>query len=87
MNRKWKKMIVLCCTAVLTLAAPAAVMAQEESPAKSTVQSSLAASARSAILMDADSGTIIYEKNSHDQAAAGEHYEGYDDAAHHGSSR
>ena len=67
MNRKWKKMIVLCCTAVLTLAAPAAVMAQEESPAKSTVQSSLAASARSAILMDADSGTIIYEKNSHDR--------------------
>ncbi len=66
MNRKWKKMIVLCCTAVLTLAAPAAVMAQEESP-KSTVQSSLAASARSAILMDADSGTIIYEKNSHDR--------------------
>lgn len=67
MNRKWKKLIVLCCTAILTLAAPAAVMAQEEPPAKSTVQSSLAASARSAILMDADSGTIIYEKNSHDR--------------------
>ena len=27
----------------------------------------LAPSARSAILMDADSGTIIYEKNSHDK--------------------
>ncbi|MCZ4149203.1 D-alanyl-D-alanine carboxypeptidase, partial [Escherichia coli] len=27
----------------------------------------LAPSARSAILMDADTGTIIYEKNSHDQ--------------------
>ena len=67
MNRKWKKMIVLCCTAILTLAAPASVMAEEESPAKSNVQSSLAPSARSAILMDADSGTIIYEKNSHDR--------------------
>ncbi|WP_341283018.1 D-alanyl-D-alanine carboxypeptidase family protein [Paenibacillus sp. FSL H8-0537] len=32
-----------------------------------SVEPHLAPSARSAILMDADSGTIIYEKNSHDQ--------------------
>nr|WP_232016519.1 D-alanyl-D-alanine carboxypeptidase family protein [Paenibacillus baekrokdamisoli] len=43
-------------------------MAKEgAAPAPSTAQSALAPSARSAILMDADSGTIIYEKNSHDR--------------------
>ncbi|WP_409348539.1 D-alanyl-D-alanine carboxypeptidase family protein [Paenibacillus phyllosphaerae] len=48
---------------------PAAVFAEEQAPAKpeAVTQASLAPSSRSAILMDADSGTIIFEKNSHDR--------------------
>jgi D-alanyl-D-alanine carboxypeptidase (penicillin-binding protein 5/6) len=38
-----------------------------EEKAKQTGQAELAANAKSAILMDADTGTIIYEKNSHDK--------------------
>ncbi|WP_397386168.1 D-alanyl-D-alanine carboxypeptidase family protein [Paenibacillus sp. VCA1] len=38
-----------------------------EEKAKQTGQADLAANAKSAILMDADTGTIIYEKNSHDK--------------------
>ncbi|PZD93469.1 D-alanyl-D-alanine carboxypeptidase [Paenibacillus sambharensis] len=47
-------------------AMPAAVMA-EEAPKPGAGGADLAPSARSAILMDADSGTIIFEKNSHDK--------------------
>ncbi|GGF87415.1 D-alanyl-D-alanine carboxypeptidase family protein [Paenibacillus abyssi] len=43
---------------------PVAVFAKEETQPS---MPDLAPSARSAILMDADSGTIIYEKNSHDK--------------------
>ncbi|WP_420832363.1 D-alanyl-D-alanine carboxypeptidase family protein [Paenibacillus humicola] len=46
---------------------PAAAYAKEPAPAPSPGQNDLAQSARSAILMDADSGTIIYEKNSHEK--------------------
>ncbi|MEI0738432.1 D-alanyl-D-alanine carboxypeptidase family protein [Paenibacillus sp. JTLBN-2024] len=38
-----------------------------EEKAKQTGQADLAANAKSAILMDANTGTIIYEKNSHDK--------------------
>ncbi|WP_256710489.1 D-alanyl-D-alanine carboxypeptidase family protein [Paenibacillus sp. FSL H8-0548] len=55
---------------VFTIAMPAAVFAAVEPTPPPTNQApavNLAASARSAILMDADSGTVIFEKNSHDK--------------------
>lgn len=56
--------IALTCTLVLPMAAFA-----EESPAPQSGAAAidLAPSARSAILMDAESGTVIFEKNSHDK--------------------
>ncbi|MFD1955799.1 D-alanyl-D-alanine carboxypeptidase family protein [Paenibacillus thailandensis] len=45
-----------------------AIAAPGEAPAKESPASpNLAASARSAILIDADTGTVIFEKNSHDK--------------------
>ncbi|WP_397376361.1 D-alanyl-D-alanine carboxypeptidase family protein [Paenibacillus vietnamensis] len=72
-NRSIKLCILIL---VAALAAPAAVFAAEEpapapnaapAPSGQAAAASLAPSARSAILMDADSGTVIYEKNSHDK--------------------
>lgn len=56
----------------LAVMLPAAAFAEEKAPAKlaepaPSAAPDLAPSARSAILMDADSGTIIYEKNSNDK--------------------
>lgn len=73
-----KNRFIKLCILVLAvaLAAPAAVFAAEEpapapnaapAPSGQAPAASLAPSARSAILMDADSGTVIYEKNSHDK--------------------
>jgi len=54
--------------AVLMLMLPMSVFAEESAPA--TEKSiDLAPSARSAILLDADSGTVIFDKNSHDRLA------------------
>jgi len=53
---------MLACILTVALAFPSAVWAKEPAPGKKITD--LAASAKSAILMDADSGTIIYEKNS-----------------------
>lgn len=53
---------VLALTVALALMLPAFAAAEEGNAAVD-----LAPSARSAILMDADSGTVIFEKNSHDQ--------------------
>lgn len=66
---------LLLAGAVITLALPASVYAKElaapaPAPAPSQERQAvpdLAPSARSAILIDADSGTVIYEKNSHDK--------------------
>lgn len=59
--------LVLACT----LALPAAAWAEEASPASENGNAAavpdLAPSARSAVMMDADSGTIIFERNSHDK--------------------
>jgi D-alanyl-D-alanine carboxypeptidase (penicillin-binding protein 5/6) len=62
---------------VISLALPGAVFAEEPAPAPEQVAASesggqapqvdLAPSARSAIMMDAESGTVIFEKNSHDK--------------------
>ncbi|MFU1794770.1 D-alanyl-D-alanine carboxypeptidase family protein [Paenibacillus azoreducens] len=55
---------------MLSLCLSAAALPQTgsaEEKAKGPVQADLAANAKSAILMDADTGTIIYEKNSHDK--------------------
>ncbi|WP_233566639.1 D-alanyl-D-alanine carboxypeptidase family protein [Cohnella endophytica] len=56
---KWK---LLSGVLSLVLALPTLAVAKEPTP-KSAV-TDMAASAKSAILMDADSGTVIYEKNS-----------------------
>ncbi len=58
----WYKVMMLGLAALLLF--PAAVMAEEAVPSETP---DLAPSARSAILLDADSGTVIYEKNSHDR--------------------
>ncbi|MCU6710099.1 D-alanyl-D-alanine carboxypeptidase [Paenibacillus sp. J5C_2022] len=53
-----------------TLALPAAAWAEETatvSEGNAAAVPDLAPSARSAILMDADSGTVIFERNSHDK--------------------
>ncbi|SDW32312.1 D-alanyl-D-alanine carboxypeptidase family protein [Paenibacillus sp. CF384] len=64
---KWKKLFAISLTAIFVLSAPAAAFAKEGAApnAAPAAAADLAPSARSAILMDADSGTIIYEKNSH----------------------
>ncbi|MEK0314195.1 D-alanyl-D-alanine carboxypeptidase family protein [Cohnella sp. 56] len=60
----WSKAIALGIAATIML--PGAAWAKEDSTGKAGgPQTDLAANARSAILMDADSGTIVYEKNSH----------------------
>ncbi|MHA6483829.1 D-alanyl-D-alanine carboxypeptidase family protein [Paenibacillus sp. strain BS8-2] len=53
---------ILALTLTLALMLPVIASAEE-----GTATVDLAPSARSAILMDADSGTVIFEKNSHDQ--------------------
>ncbi|WP_114378664.1 D-alanyl-D-alanine carboxypeptidase family protein [Paenibacillus prosopidis] len=69
-NRSFKLCILFLAFA---LSLPTAVFAAvEPTPAPApapnqTPAANLAPSARSAILMDADSGTVIYEKNSHDK--------------------
>jgi D-alanyl-D-alanine carboxypeptidase (penicillin-binding protein 5/6) len=64
------KLCILFLAFVIALPA-AAFAAVEPTPApsaqKQAPSANLAPSARSAILMDADSGTVIYEKNSHDK--------------------
>lgn len=67
MNSKWKQLLVISVTAMMVLSAPAVSWAKEGAAPNTapTASADLAPSARSAILMDADSGTIIYEKNSH----------------------
>lgn len=70
-NRIFRLCILILAFAIVL---PTAVFAAEEpapsktpAPANLAPTVNLAPSARSAILMDADSGTIIYEKNSHDK--------------------
>ncbi|MBH5318020.1 D-alanyl-D-alanine carboxypeptidase [Paenibacillus sp. GSMTC-2017] len=55
-------------TLVCALALPVTAFAEERLAAENNLAAvDLAPSARSAILMDAESGTVIYEKNSHDK--------------------
>ncbi|GIP20176.1 D-alanyl-D-alanine carboxypeptidase family protein [Paenibacillus sp. J22TS3] len=64
--KKW----LLICTAALMLtsaATPATSLAKEETAPKSSEVSDLAPNAGSAILMDADTGTVLYEKKSHEK--------------------
>lgn len=76
MKNKGSKLLIF--VIVISLALPGAVFAQEPAvqvPAQPVVSESapqasqidLAPSARSAIMMDAESGTVIFEKNSHDK--------------------
>lgn len=70
MKNRSIKLCILFLAFVIALPA-AAFAAVEPTPApnapKQSPSANLAPSARSAILMDADSGTVIYEKNSHDK--------------------
>lgn len=69
MVRRLRPVLLLVLSMIMAL--PAAAAAEEKTkgaPASSQDGAvKLAPSARSAILMDADSGTIIFEKNSHDR--------------------
>ncbi|MFD0711095.1 D-alanyl-D-alanine carboxypeptidase family protein [Paenibacillus sp. GCM10027626] len=67
-----RNIIAVAMLMVLTAIMPSAVLAKEEAKTKSAApapasQLNLAPSARSAILMDQGTGTIIYEKNSNDK--------------------
>lgn len=64
-----KKVFILCCMALLLTAPFSAVQAQAavEEPGNSASELSLAEQAVSAILIDADTGTVIFEKKSHEQ--------------------
>ncbi len=70
MKNRSIKLCILFLAFVIALPA-AAFAAVEPTPAphaqKQAPSVNLAPTARSAILMDADSGTVIYEKNSHDK--------------------
>lgn len=61
-----KKALLAGMLSLSLLALPAGSYADEKEKS-AAADSELAPSARSAILMDADTGTIIYEKNSHDK--------------------
>lgn len=63
MKKRIMASFITVCMLLPLLASPALA---EETP-KAAGGTDLAPSARSAILMDADTGTVIYEKNSHDQ--------------------
>ncbi len=61
-----KRILASFMTLCMLLPLVASPALAEEKP-KTASGADLAPSARSAILMDADTGTVIYEKNSHDQ--------------------
>lgn len=61
-----KKAFIAGLLSLCVMLVPAAGYADEKKAGGAT-DSELAPSARSAILLDADTGTIIYEKNSHDK--------------------
>ncbi|MBB6730457.1 D-alanyl-D-alanine carboxypeptidase family protein [Cohnella zeiphila] len=67
--RRWvRPLAIWTLTAALTAASASAAWAKEPAAPSGKApapQTDLAANARSAILIDADSGTVIYEKNSH----------------------
>ncbi|CAM2805107.1 D-alanyl-D-alanine carboxypeptidase family protein [Paenibacillus sediminis] len=68
--KKWLLAVVAALSLAIT-AFPLSGFAEEKAASEKISQkasaSDLAASARSAILMDADTGTVIYEKNSHEK--------------------
>lgn len=61
-----KRIMASFMTLCILLPLMASTALAEETP-KAAGGTDLAPSARSAILMDADTGTVIFEKNSHDQ--------------------
>ncbi|EXX88261.1 D-alanyl-D-alanine carboxypeptidase [Paenibacillus darwinianus] len=65
--KKWKIASLLACTVLVGGANAAFALEEPAKPQGQAANVDLAPSARSAILMDADSGTIIFEKNSYDR--------------------
>lgn len=67
LKKRWFSAVIVAISTLLAL--PAAAFAEERAPQSGTGSSALelAPSARSAILMDADSGKVIFERNSHDK--------------------
>ncbi|MBN2984374.1 D-alanyl-D-alanine carboxypeptidase family protein [Cohnella algarum] len=69
-NRPWTRLLtagLLSMTTAVFAVGPQQALAEESKPGANPPQAQLASSARSAILMDADSGTVIFEKNSQEQ--------------------
>ena len=64
-----KKRLILCCMALLLAVPLGAVQARAavEEPGNTASELALAEQAQSAILIDADTGTVIFEKKSHEQ--------------------
>ncbi|SDM20263.1 D-alanyl-D-alanine carboxypeptidase (penicillin-binding protein 5/6) [Paenibacillus jilunlii] len=69
--RKMRYVLLVLCVAASVLGSASGAYAEEKAKAKDTGKNAaavdLAPGARSAILMDANTGTVIYEKNSHDK--------------------
>ncbi|SET55560.1 D-alanyl-D-alanine carboxypeptidase family protein [Paenibacillus sp. NFR01] len=69
--KKMRVLILVWCMVILSVSGAAGVYAEEKAKtgaaAGNTASPVLAPSARSAILMDAATGTVIFEKNSHDK--------------------
>lgn len=69
--KKMRVWILVWCMVILSVSGAAGVSAEEKAKsgtsAGNTASPVLAPSARSAILMDANTGTVIFEKNSHDK--------------------
>lgn len=69
--RKMRYVLLVLCVAASVLGSASGAYAEEKAKAKDTGKKAaavdLAPGARSAILMDANTGTVIYEKNSHDK--------------------
>ncbi|CQR57013.1 D-alanyl-D-alanine carboxypeptidase DacF [Paenibacillus riograndensis SBR5] len=69
--RKMRYVLLVLCVAASVLGSASGAYAEEKAKAKDTGKNAavvnLAPGARSAILMDANTGTVVYEKNSHDK--------------------
>ncbi|WP_376767055.1 D-alanyl-D-alanine carboxypeptidase family protein [Paenibacillus agri] len=68
-KQRYAALLLAFCISTAALGPASGVFAEEKGKAKSSTPAAvdLAPGARSAILMDAGTGTVIYEKNSHDK--------------------
>ena len=62
-----------------------AAAVEKESDDSSAASAQPSITARSAVLIDADSGTVLFENNADEETSPGQRHKSHDDAAHHGS--